>query len=260
MLDSFPDSSDIKSSPSAPPVLEKNSKFIDNENTVKTPSNSEKIISIFEILVTPTVAAQSHPLSWMPVAPAIIPANTLRPVYISDSSDIDPTFPLQPPPLTKTKAGESKSFKDRTSTDPTFCDDQTFSALQKNLINLAFLQIYLIWKMLLILVLKPFHCYIQNYHPVYTLHLLLMIFWIVHLKIQYFLNQLSLLNLQIILIFWDQDRYKHHFPQIQDQLEVRSLHYCVNTHNQVHLLLKIFFRPFLTSEFHWDLILVLKLL
>ena len=57
----------------------------------------------------------------MPVAPAITPTSTPRPIHFSGSSDIDPPFPLPPPPLTKTVAREFKSFKHRKSLDGTFC-------------------------------------------------------------------------------------------------------------------------------------------
>ena len=85
------------------------------------------------------------------------------------------------------------------------------------------LQICLIWKLLLILILKLFQCYNQNYYRAYSLLLPLMIFWIVNLKIQ----QPPLLNLQLVRMIWDQDRWKRRRHQVQDEHRVQSHQYCV---------------------------------
>ena len=83
--------------------------------------------------MTPTVAAQRRPVSPIPVAPVNTPTNTPRANFITDPSDNDPSFPIPPPLLIKTVARKSKSFKHRTSIDPTFCDKQSTSALQNKL-------------------------------------------------------------------------------------------------------------------------------
>ena len=127
----------------------KNPKFIDTGSNVKAQSKSENLISSGEISIPPTVAAQRLPLSSIPVAPAITPVITPRHIHICDPSDIDLPFPLPPLPLTKTVARKSKSFKHRKSIDAIFCDKQNTSVVQKNL-NQLLLQIYPIWKLLLI--------------------------------------------------------------------------------------------------------------
>ena len=89
VLDSSPDSTENGILPSVPTVSERNSKFIDSGSTVQTSSNSENFNFSSESLLTPTVTVQKPPLSPLPVAPAITPAITPRPIYIPDPSDID---------------------------------------------------------------------------------------------------------------------------------------------------------------------------
>ena len=124
------DSSDNKNLLSAPPISETNSKFSDTGPTVQTSSNSEKLNSFFKNSKTPTAAAQRPPISLIPLAPAIIPLNIPGTIHIPDPSDIDPPFPLPLPPLTKTVARKSDSFKHRKSIDAAFCDKQTTFALK----------------------------------------------------------------------------------------------------------------------------------
>ena len=110
MTDVILHSSGKKKLPSAPPISETNSKLIGTGSTVQTLSNTEKPNSSSGNSKSPTVAAQSPPLSPIPVAPAINPAKTRRPIHIPDPSDIDPPFPLPPPRLIETVARKSKSF------------------------------------------------------------------------------------------------------------------------------------------------------
>ena len=127
------------------------------------------------------------------------------------------------------------------------------------LLNHLLLQIYLIWKTLLILVLREFHCFTKTYHRVQALPILLMIFWNVNPKTHQKIQQLLLLNMSLIRIIWDQNQHKLRLPQVQDQHQVQLLHYCVNTNNLIHLLLKKSLPIFQISQFHWDILLVLKL-
>ena len=115
---------------SAPLVLEINSKFIEKGSTVRTPSHCEKINSSTENSIGPTVAPQKPPLSRIPLAPSITPANTPRTCHRTDPSHFDPLFPQPHPNLSKTVARNSKSLKQRQKIDATFCEKQTTSALQ----------------------------------------------------------------------------------------------------------------------------------
>ena len=123
-MDPFPDSPDFNNLPSAQPVLEVTSKFTDSGSTLQTSSSSEKLNSSTENSIPPFLAAQRTPQPPIPVAPAIIPTNTPRPILIPDPSDMDP--------LTKNVARKRKSFKYRKPIDAPFCDKQTISALQTN--------------------------------------------------------------------------------------------------------------------------------
>ena len=131
ILDSSSDSSDKSNLPSALPVSELNSKFIDTVSTAQTSRNYEKTNSSSENSITLTVAAQRPPLSPILAAAAITPANTPRLIHIPDPSHIDLPFPLPPPLFTKLVIRKSNSFEHRKSFDATFCDKQTTSDLQK---------------------------------------------------------------------------------------------------------------------------------
>ena len=130
ILDSSPDSSEIKYLSFAPPVSEIISKCIGTGSTVQSSSKPEKMFSSSENSITPTVAAQRFPLSRTPMAPAITQANTPRPIHLLDPSDIDPPLPLPPPLLTNTLVRKSQSFKHRKTIDATICGKQTISALR----------------------------------------------------------------------------------------------------------------------------------
>ena len=101
ILDSPPDSSDSNILPSAPPVLELNSKFMDTESTVQTTSSFAKFNSSTENSNTPTVAAQRPPVSPIPVAAAITRAQNPKPNHIPDPTHYDSPFQLPPPTFTK---------------------------------------------------------------------------------------------------------------------------------------------------------------
>ena len=93
-----------------------NSKLIDTGSTVQTPRISEKN-SCSGKSTTPAVAAQRPPLSPIPVAPAVTPVNTHRPIHIPDPLDFDLLFPLPPSLLTEVAARKSKTFKHQKSID-----------------------------------------------------------------------------------------------------------------------------------------------
>ena len=123
ILDSSPDSFEQIKLPSAPSVSQTYSNVIETGSNVKSWSKSENFFSPLEKIKTLTV--QKPPLSTMPVAPAITPAITPRPI---DPSDIDPPpCPFSPPLLSKIVARKSKSFEHHA----TFCDKPTTSVLQK---------------------------------------------------------------------------------------------------------------------------------
>ena len=82
ILDSTPDSSDDNNLPFAPTIWAKNSKFINTESTVQISSKCKKFNSSIENSIGPTLANRRLPLSPIPVAPAITPANTPRPLHI----------------------------------------------------------------------------------------------------------------------------------------------------------------------------------
>ena len=107
--------------------------FRDTGFIVQKSSNSEKFNFSSENppTVTPTVTVQRPPLSSMPVALAITPAITHKPIHIPNPSDIDlPPILL---PLTKSGPRKSKSFKRRKSIDAKICDNPTTSALQNKI-------------------------------------------------------------------------------------------------------------------------------
>ena len=129
--------------------------------------------------------------------------------------------------------------------------------------NHLLLQIYFIWKLFLILVLEHFACLIQNYHRVNAVPL---VWWLselwnssTNLQFNQLLHQQHLVNLLLLPIKWDQDLYKQCLPLVQDQHQGRSRQFCVKTQNKIHLLVKIFLPHFRIFQFHWDLLLVLKL-
>ena len=157
ILDSSPDSSDINKLPTASPVSKIKSEVLDTGSILQTSSNSEKHIYSSENSIFSIVAGQRPPLSPISVIPAITPAITFRPRHILDPSVIEPSFPSPTPPLTKTVARKSNSFKHRKSIDATFCDKQTTRLCKIKLMNHLLPQIYLISNLLLILVLKYFY-------------------------------------------------------------------------------------------------------
>ena len=151
-------SSDENSSLSAAPVSERNSKFIDIGSTVKISSNSEKLNSPSETSKTPTVAAQR-----------LVSLQLLLETYTyAGSIWCRSYFPLPLPPFTKTPA---RNLKNRANIESKLT---LLSVINKPSLLCKIKLIYhllpqndLIWKLLLIIILKHFHCYIQNYHPVF---------------------------------------------------------------------------------------------
>ena len=110
--------------------------FFDTDVTLhSSPDSTENTILLSapssENLITPTESVQVPPLSPVPVAPAISPANTFRLFHIPDPSDKDlPSFPLPTYPHTKTVAKNSKTFKHRKPFYFNFCDKPSPSAPQ----------------------------------------------------------------------------------------------------------------------------------
>ena len=153
-----PDLPEENISPSSSPVAGKNSKSLHTGYLAQTSTISEKITSSSKSVINASVTAQRSPLSWTPVASAIVPG----PIHIPDPSDRDtPLFPLPPPPLTKVVPRKSKSFKHRKSFEATHCDKPTpFLFCEMNLMNHFFLHIYMVLKLLLLLAPKHLPCYI----------------------------------------------------------------------------------------------------
>ena len=108
-----------------------NSMFVDTGSTVETSGNNEKFTSSSENLMNTSPAVQRPPLSQIPLASVVTPVITSRSFNVPDPFDIDPTlFPLSSPPLTKSVASKSKTFKYRKSFDATLNDKRSTSALQ----------------------------------------------------------------------------------------------------------------------------------
>ena len=207
-----------------------------------------------------SASAQRPSISPKLLTLAITPAITSRSTYSTDHSDkISPPILLPLSPIIGTVAWKPNSFKHRHSFDATPCDKPTISVLQnKNDEHFNFA--------------KTFNLKtapdissetVSLLSPILSSSLLTTSSAKKILKCEsedsQTSNTLTCLSPRVTLcIIWDQNRFFRRLHLIQDQRQIRSLRFCVNTHNLTHLLLKIFLPLFLSLPLCFSLSLFLS--
>ena len=173
------------------------------------------------------------------------PVTTPRPIHFLDASDIDPPlFSLPLSPLTKTVARKSKSFKQK-SFDGALCDKPYTSALQNKIDEPSTSTNPPDLKTASDLSTETFSLLFPKLSS--SLYSTSSVDDFLNYESQDSWSKTLTSSTQrvLILIIWDQDRYKHRLPLVEDQRQVQFF-YCVNTHYLIHLL-KIFLPLSLTK-------------